>query len=198
MSEEKASCSPADRQWTEEPEVEAARWRWRKAEQLALSSKYKIEFLANRSHDLPLRNSLLLLAPPYGEPGGEPHREAVEYADTIPSGHGPSHPINACSTCHDRGGRMDITRRHLMPTSAHSCAAASAGGEHTGCASTSMWPRRSRSLLHEGSAQQVLKNLLSNAFKFTQDVNSLSPSARRRAGASPTVARQRGPVVPSA
>ena len=56
-----------------------------KAEQLALSSRYKSEFLANMSHELrtPL-NSLLILAKLLAEnPGGHLRPKQVEYAETI-------------------------------------------------------------------------------------------------------------------
>ena len=148
-----------------------------KAEQLALISKYKSEFLANMSHELrtPL-NSLLILAKLLSD-----NKEAnltekqVEYAKTI----------------HASGGDLlDADQRDPRPLQGR-------GGQDAGRAAPAAdpseladfversfrpWPSRrgsaSRSRSRRASRreirtdrqrlQQVLKNLLANAFKFTE------------------------------
>jgi CheY-like chemotaxis protein/signal transduction histidine kinase/HAMP domain-containing protein len=158
-------------------EVEEARWAMEeKAEQLALTSKYKSEFLANMSHELrtPL-NSMLILSRQLAEnaEGGLSPKQ-VQFAETIhSSGNDLLSLINDIldltkiesgmmnieagevlfsdiseqmdrsfyQVAHDKGLEFRVSRDAFLPYSIFT----------------------DQKLL-----QQILKNLLSNAFKFTE------------------------------
>jgi CheY-like chemotaxis protein/signal transduction histidine kinase/HAMP domain-containing protein len=158
-------------------EVELARVSLEeKAEQLALSSKYKSEFLANMSHELrtPL-NSLLILAQLLADnPDGNLVPKQVEFANTIHSA-----GADLLSLINDildlskiESGTMTVDLDALPFASLSDYVERNFGelARHKGLsfetvlapnlpASISTDPRR---LL------QVLKNLLANAFKFTE------------------------------
>jgi HAMP domain-containing protein/CheY-like chemotaxis protein/signal transduction histidine kinase len=159
-------------------EVEAARVALEeKAEQLALSSRYKSEFLANMSHELrtPL-NSLLILARLLTEnKEGNLSEKQVEYAQTI-LGAG-SDLLNLINDVLDlskiESGKMDISptavqvgdikeyvRRGFQPLA-----------EQKGLRFEVEVGRDAPDALYTDGQrlQQVLKNLLSNAFKFTEE-----------------------------
>ncbi|MEW5929373.1 MAG: HAMP domain-containing protein [Gemmatimonadota bacterium] len=158
-------------------EVEAARVALEeKAEQLALSSRYKSEFLANMSHELrtPL-NSLLILARLLTEnKEGNLTEKQVEYAQTI-LGAG-SDLLTLINDVLDlskiEAGKMDINpaqvyladvkefvRRSFQPL-------AEQKGLVFDVEVDADLPEAVRT---DGQRlQQVLKNLLSNAFKFTE------------------------------
>jgi HAMP domain-containing protein/CheY-like chemotaxis protein/GAF domain-containing protein len=178
--EEKASLLAEQNRKVESKneEVEAARVALEeKAEQLALSSKYKSEFLANMSHELrtPL-NSLLILARLLSEnKDGNLTPKQVEFAQTIlTSGSDLLSLINdVLDLSKVEAGKMDVN-----PTDVR-------------LADVKDFVERSFNALAEqksltfnvdvngdlpqtiftdgGRLQQVLKNLLSNAFKFTQE-----------------------------
>jgi hypothetical protein len=177
--EEKAQLLITQKQEVEQKNHEideARRAIEEKAEQLALSSRYKSEFLANMSHELrtPL-NSLLILARLLGENGGGNLTEKqVEYSKTIyAAGNDLLDLINDIldlakiesgtmsieivpvsftelqedlrrtfqQVAHNKGLRFQIQLDPALPPS------------------LATDPRR---------LQQILKNLLANAFKFTE------------------------------
>ena len=158
-------------------EVEAARVALEeKAEQLALSSKYKSEFLANMSHELrtPL-NSLLILAKLLADnKEGTLNEKQVEFARTIyNAGTDLLELINdILDLSKVEAGKMDVNAQPVEP------AAIADYVERT------FRPVAEQKALDfdvdvaddlpativtdEQRLQQVLKNLLSNAFKFTE------------------------------
>ncbi|HEX2187281.1 MAG TPA: response regulator [Longimicrobiaceae bacterium] len=158
-------------------EVESARLALEeKAEQLALSSRYKSEFLANMSHELrtPL-NSLLILARLLTDnKEGNLSEKQVEYAQTIlGAGTDLLTLINdVLDLSKIEAGKMDITpaavlladvkdyvRRSFQPL------AEQKGLEFV----VELEAGLPESVRTDGQRlQQVLKNLLSNAFKFTE------------------------------
>jgi signal transduction histidine kinase/DNA-binding response OmpR family regulator/HAMP domain-containing protein len=157
-------------------EVEQARKALEeKAEQLALTSKYKSEFLANMSHELrtPL-NSLLILSDQLSKnPGGNLTEKQVEFAKTIhASGNDLLTLINdildlskiesGTVVVDPTDLQLEDLRRYVERTFRHVAEAKSVDFF------IRMDPRLPASMLADAKRlQQVLKNLLSNAFKFT-------------------------------
>ncbi|MDN4058110.1 response regulator [Massilia sp. YIM B02769] len=146
-----------------------------KATQLALSSKYKSEFLANMSHELrtPL-NSLLILAQQLSDnPEGNLSGKQVEFAKTI---HGSGsdlltliNDILDLSKIESGTVTLDVSEyrfsnlRNYVDRTFRHMAEAKHLGFHVDLAEnlpTAVMTDTTR-------LQQVLKNLLSNAFKFT-------------------------------
>ncbi|HET7651552.1 MAG TPA: HAMP domain-containing protein [Acidimicrobiales bacterium] len=158
-------------------EIETARLSLEeKAEQLAVSSKYKSEFLANMSHELrtPL-NSLLILAKLLGDNGeGNLTERQVEFARTI---HGAGAELlelinDILDLSKVEAGKMDVTpgdialavvadnvRQSFDPVAEQNGLAWNVVVEDD--APPSIFTDDQR-------LQQILKNLLSNAFKFTE------------------------------
>src|SRR6266498_1266068 len=147
-----------------------------RAEQLALSSRYKSEFLANMSHELrtPL-NSLLILARLLGEnaDGNLTERE-VDFARSI---HGAGNDLlNLINDVLDlskvEAGKMDSTPSPVELSAL--CADLEQTfrpiAEQQSLAFTVEIPEGTPSSIvtDEHRVEQVLKNLLSNAFKFTE------------------------------
>jgi len=146
-----------------------------KATQLALSSKYKSEFLANMSHELrtPL-NSLLILAQQLGDnPDGNLSGKQVEFAKTI---HGSGsdlltliNDILDLSKIESGTVTLDVSeyrfqnmRNYVDRTFRHMAEA-----KHLGF-SVDLKDNLPVAMMTDTTRlQQVLKNLLSNAFKFT-------------------------------
>jgi signal transduction histidine kinase/HAMP domain-containing protein/DNA-binding response OmpR family regulator len=148
-----------------------------KASQLALSSKYKSEFLANMSHELrtPL-NSLLILAKMLTDnPDGNLSEKQVEYSKTI---HGSGSDLlvlidDILDLSKIEAGKMEVSASEIR-------VAAIAEAVRRGFApiadekkldfqvevSESLPPTI---VTDEQRLQQILKNLLSNAFKFTTE-----------------------------
>jgi len=157
-------------------EVEEARWAIEeKAEQLALTSKYKSEFMANMSHELrtPL-NSMLILSRQLAENGeGTLNNRQVQFAETIhSSGNDLLSLINdILDLSKIESGMMAIETSEVpfadvteqMNRSYHQLAQ-DKGLEFT----IETDPGLPASILTDQKRlQQILKNLLSNAFKFT-------------------------------
>jgi HAMP domain-containing protein/CheY-like chemotaxis protein/signal transduction histidine kinase len=178
--EEKASLLAEQNRKVESKneEVESARLALEeKADQLALSSKYKSEFLANMSHELrtPL-NSLLILARLLSEnKDGNLTQKQVEFAQTIlTSG---SDLLNLINDVLDlskvEAGKMDVNATELrlaevkefVERSFDAVAEQKSLGFHV-----ELNADLPQTIFTDGGRlQQVLKNLLSNAFKFTHE-----------------------------
>ena len=150
-----------------------------KATQLALSSKYKSEFLANMSHELrtPL-NSLLILAQQLSDnPEGNLSGKQVEFAKTI---HGSGsdlltliNDILDLSKIESGTVTLDVSeyrfanlRNYVDRTFRHMAEAKHLGFMVDLAANLPLAVMTDTTRL-----QQVLKNLLSNAFKFTSHGN---------------------------
>jgi signal transduction histidine kinase/HAMP domain-containing protein/CheY-like chemotaxis protein len=146
-----------------------------KAAQLALSSKYKSEFLANMSHELrtPLNSMLILSQLLAGNEDGTLSEQQVEFASTI---HDAGQDLLALindilDLSKVEAGRMEL---ELAPVSLSEIA------EDAGRAFREVARQKGLNLVMEVAdglpasivsdrqrLGQVLKNLLSNAFKFT-------------------------------
>ncbi|HEY6488514.1 MAG: HAMP domain-containing protein [Terracidiphilus sp.] len=147
-----------------------------KARELALTSKYKSEFLANMSHELrtPL-NSILVLGQQLAEnPDGSLSAKQVEFARTI---HGAGTDLlNLISDILDlskiESGTVSVDAEDIF--FAALLEAVSRPFRHEAenrklRFEVTTDPRMGRSLVTDSKRlQQVLKNLLSNAFKFTE------------------------------
>ncbi|MGB8538848.1 MAG: HAMP domain-containing protein [Acidobacteriaceae bacterium] len=158
-------------------EIEQARGALEgKAKELALTSKYKSEFLANMSHELrtPL-NSILVLGQQLSDnPGGNLTPKQVEFARTI---HGAGTDLlNLISDI------LDLSKIESGTVSVEAEEVAFAGlvesigrpfrheaeNRRLGF-DVNTEPHLPRSFVTDSKRlQQVLKNLLSNAFKFTE------------------------------
>jgi CheY-like chemotaxis protein/signal transduction histidine kinase/HAMP domain-containing protein len=148
-----------------------------KAEQLSLSSRYKSEFLANMSHELrtPL-NSLLILAKLLGEnPDANLNDKQIEFANTI-YGAG-SDLLELINDILDlskvEAGRMDVNVgdvklsdvRDFVERSFRPVAEDKTLDFEIEIHGANVPPAIETD---EQRLQQVIKNLLSNAFKFTE------------------------------
>ncbi|UQZ35549.1 hybrid sensor histidine kinase/response regulator [Paenibacillus sp. PK3_47] len=158
-------------------EVEVAKqYLEEKAEQLALTSKYKSEFLANMSHELrtPL-NSLLLLAEQLAEnPDDNLHEMQVKFAKTIQESglellnlindildlskieSGTISPDYNEVSLKELTGGLDRTFRHMVDAKKLDYRIQVDPGVPD------------KIITDFKRLQQILKNLLSNAFKFTE------------------------------
>ncbi|HEX2568121.1 MAG TPA: HAMP domain-containing protein [Polyangia bacterium] len=175
-----------------------------KARQLALVSKYKSEFLANMSHELrtPL-NSLLILANLLSE--NEEHNlsdQQVEYARTIyQSGRDLLALINQILDLSKiEAGRMQIERRRLPFAELRSYVERSfrplAQQKGLGFSITVGREVPPTITTDPQRLEQILKNLLSNAFKFTETGEvGLHVSLQRENPGYKTQALKRAPAV---
>jgi HAMP domain-containing protein/CheY-like chemotaxis protein/signal transduction histidine kinase len=158
-------------------EIEQARGALEeKAKELALTSKYKSEFLANMSHELrtPL-NSILVLGQQLAEnPDGNLSGKQVEFARTI---HGAGTDLlNLISDILDlskiESGTVSVEAEEVFFNSLIEMVARPFRHEADNrklSFEIHSDNRLARSLVTDSKRlQQVLKNLLSNAFKFTE------------------------------
>ena len=147
-----------------------------KAAELALTSKYKSEFLANMSHELrtPL-NSILILGQQLGDnPDGNLTAKQVEYARTIHSAG--TDLLNLISDILDlskiESGTVTVDAAEILFSDLLDTVARTFRHEAENRAlsfDVRTDGRLSRSLVTDSKRlMQVLKNLLSNAFKFTE------------------------------
>jgi HAMP domain-containing protein/CheY-like chemotaxis protein/signal transduction histidine kinase len=146
-----------------------------KATELALTSKYKSEFLANMSHELrtPL-NSILILGQQLGDnPDGNLSAKQVEFARTI---HGAGTDLlNLISDILDlskiESGTVSVDAEEIFFSNLVDMVARPFRHEADArqlAFEVHVDPNLPRSILTDAKRlQQVLKNLLSNAFKFT-------------------------------
>ncbi|HEY1962615.1 MAG TPA: response regulator, partial [Rhizomicrobium sp.] len=147
-----------------------------KATELALTSKYKSEFLANMSHELrtPL-NSILILGQQLADnPDRNLSGKQVEFARTI---HGAGTDLlNLISDILDlskiESGTVTVDAEEIAFNSVVEATARPFRHEAENrqlSFDTSIDPQLDRTIVTDSKRlQQVLKNLLSNAFKFTE------------------------------
>jgi CheY-like chemotaxis protein/signal transduction histidine kinase/HAMP domain-containing protein len=147
-----------------------------KAKELALTSKYKSEFLANMSHELrtPLNSILVLGQQLTDNPDGNLTTKQVEFARTI---HGAGTDLlNLITDILDlskiESGTVSVQAEEVFFASLLEMIARpfrhEADNRHLNF-EVRTDPNLTRSLVTDSKRlQQVLKNLLSNAFKFTE------------------------------
>src|SRR4029453_12416999 len=147
-----------------------------KAEELALTSKYKSEFLANMSHELrtPL-NSILILGQQLSDnPEKNLASKQVEFARTI---HGAGTDLlNLITDILDlskiESGTVSVEAEEVFFSNLLDMVARPFRHEADNrklTFQTEIDPRLDRSMITDSKRlQQILKNLLSNAFKFTE------------------------------
>ncbi len=148
-----------------------------KATELALTSKYKSEFLANMSHELrtPL-NSILILGQQLGDnPDGNLTPKQVEFARTI---HGAGTDLlNLITDILDlskiESGTVSVDAEEVFFKNLQEMVVRPFRHEAESrrlSFDVTLDPMLDRSMITDSKRlQQVLKNLLSNAFKFTEE-----------------------------
>ncbi|MGI8570439.1 MAG: HAMP domain-containing protein [Methylocella sp.] len=150
-----------------------------KASELALTSRYKSEFLANMSHELrtPL-NSILILGQQLAEnPDANLSPKQVEFARTIHSAG--TDLVNLISDILDlskiESGTVSIDAGEVLFSDLHEVVLRSFRHEaelRRLAFDVQIDPNLDRGIITDSKRlQQILKNLLSNAFKFTEQGN---------------------------
>src|SRR6185312_12382248 len=148
-----------------------------KAGELALTSKYKSEFLANMSHELrtPLNSILILGQQLTDNPDGNLTPKQVEFSRTI---HGAGTDLlNLISDILDlskiESGTVTVDAEEILTTSLLETVGRPFRHEAESrqlSFTVDVDPNLARSIVTDSKRlQQVLKNLLSNAFKFTAE-----------------------------
>uniref|UniRef100_UPI0035A0D327 HAMP domain-containing protein n=2 Tax=Hyalangium versicolor TaxID=2861190 RepID=UPI0035A0D327 len=176
--EEKAKQLEEQNTRVEEKNLEVERARSsleEKAEQLTIISKYKSEFLANMSHELrtPL-NSLLILAKLLSDnKDGNLSGKQVEYANTIYASGGDLLTLinEILDLSKVEAGKMQVEPRDILLTDLNQFVDRSfrpVADQKNLSFTVELAPNTPRSIRTDPQRlQQILKNLLSNAFKFT-------------------------------
>jgi HAMP domain-containing protein/CheY-like chemotaxis protein/predicted transcriptional regulator len=171
-----------------------------KATELALTSKYKSEFLANMSHELrtPLNSILILGQQLTDNPDGNLSNKQVEFARTI---HGAGTDLlNLISDILDlskiESGTVSVDAEEVYFSNVLEMIARPFRHEAENRRlqfQVELSPNLDRSITTDSKRlQQVLKNLLSNAFKFTAEGGvklSVSPAASGWNADHPTLRR---------
>ena len=158
-------------------EIEQARGALEeKAKELALTSKYKSEFLANMSHELrtPLNSVLILGQQLSDNPEGNLSAKQVEFARTIQAAG--TDLLNLISDILDlskiESGTVSVEAEEIFFSSLVDMVVRPFRHEAENRRLTfevSTDPQLARSLVTDSKRlQQIIKNLLSNAFKFTE------------------------------
>jgi signal transduction histidine kinase/HAMP domain-containing protein/DNA-binding response OmpR family regulator len=159
-------------------EVEQARQALEeKAEQLALTSKYKSEFLANMSHELrtPLNSLLILSDQLCKNPDGNLSPKQVEFSKTIhSSGNDLLMLINdILDLSKIESGTVAVDASELRVDDLHRSVERGfrhfAESKHVDFVVELKHPLPKTMVTDVKRLQQIIKNLLSNAFKFTHE-----------------------------
>jgi HAMP domain-containing protein/signal transduction histidine kinase/CheY-like chemotaxis protein len=159
-------------------EVEQARQALEeKAEQLALTSKYKSEFLANMSHELrtPLNSLLILSDQLCKNPDGNLSPKQVEFSKTIhSSGNDLLMLINdILDLSKIESGTVAVDASELRVDDLHRSVERGfrhfAESKHVDFVVELKHPLPKTMITDVKRLQQIIKNLLSNAFKFTHE-----------------------------
>ena len=160
-----------------------------RADELQRASRYKSEFLANMSHELrtPLNSSLILAKLLSENKTGNLSEEQLKFANTIyAAGKDLLNLINdILDLSKVEAGKLELTPQHIeirsMVEGLQQIFAPLAGEKHL-IFRIEVAPDAPARLLTDGQRlEQILKNLLSNALKFT-DTGSVALSIRATAG----------------